>query len=216
MIRCLIIINLLLSISGFTQPANTPVPISHYIFDSFYTGKVSLKSKVIYEELLNYNSLTGEMIFRKQEKYLAIASPAEVDTVFIQGRKFVPGENKFYEVLTTGSTPLLEEFTCTIEEPGAATGYGNSTPASGIKSVRALLGESAAYELKLPDEYKVVPSVAFWILKDNNYYKVSSASQLQKLFPAKADVIKAFVKKNNTKFSKREDLILLMRQIQQS
>jgi hypothetical protein len=214
MIKYFLIINLFVSVPGIAQSVNMPVPISHYILDSFTTGKVQLKTGARYAELLNYNSLTGEMIFSKQGKYLALADASAVDTVFIQERKFIPANNKFYEVLTSGNTPLLEEFNCTIEELGASTGYGNSTPASGVTSVKALLRESAAYQLKLPDNYKLVPSVSFYILKDNEYHKVSNASQLQKLFPAKAVVIKELVKKNNTKFSRREDMVVLMQQLE--
>ena len=155
------------------------------------------------------------MIFDDNGKLLAIGNPEEVDTVFIRDRKFIPVKNKFYEVLTNTKAPLLLEFTCTIEEPSVSTGYGTSTPTTNAGSVKVLPGMAKAYEMKLPDDYKVTPVYTYWIYQEREFQKVNTSKQLIQLFPDKKDFIKNYVKKNNVSFSKREDIITLVQQVEQ-
>ena len=76
-------------VAGLCQRDIKAVQLSHYILDSFTRGKVQLKSGKLYEQLLNNNVLTKEMVFRDGNRYLAIADPAGVDTIFINRRKFI-------------------------------------------------------------------------------------------------------------------------------
>jgi hypothetical protein len=192
-----------------------PVQLTHYVFDSFYKGKVKVKTGVTSEQILNYNILTNEMIFDDGGRLLAIGNAADVDTVFIQGRKFVPAEGKFYEVLTNTTLPLLMEFTATIDAPTASVGYGNASGATNTTSISTLVKSGDVYGLKLPDDFKLVPGFTFRILKEGKYVKAGSAKQLTGIFPEKKKRISELIKKNNTNFSKRSDLIKLVQEIQE-
>ncbi|MEO7486867.1 MAG: hypothetical protein ABIU77_07185, partial [Ferruginibacter sp.] len=61
------------------------------------------------------------------------------DTVFIVDRKFIPMDNKFYEVLTSTVTPLLLEFTYKIDDPPVSVGYGNASPVITTTSLTSLV-----------------------------------------------------------------------------
>lgn len=210
----LFILTLLYTIQINAQDINEGVTLSHYVFNEFSSGTVKMKSGEAYNQQLNYNILTGEMIFNNAGKYMAIASPENLDTVYISNRKFVPLNNKFYEVLLNSNTPLLLEFTSTISEPGAATGYGGNSTTKAATSFKSLVNTGGAYELKLPDGFKVKPGYAYWIMKDGELEKVANAKQLIKIFPDKKDVINDAIKKNDLKLSKREDIIMLVKLIE--
>jgi hypothetical protein len=197
------------------QQVNLPVQLAHYVFDSFKQGKVLIKSGTVYEQSLNYNILTNEMIFDNGGRFMAISDPANVDTVFISGRKFVPAENKFYELLAKTTLPLFMEFTATIEEPGTSIGYGASTSTGSTTSLSTLLKSGDVYGLKLPDAFKVIPGFNFRILKEGKYLKAGSSKLLTIIFPEKKQLISELVKKNKTNFSKRDDVIVLVQQLQQ-
>lgn len=173
-----------------------------------------MKSGEAYNQQLNYNILTDEMIFNSGGKYLAIASPENVDTVYISNRKFIPLNNKFYEVLINSGTPLLLEFTATISEPGASTGYGGNSTTAAVTSFKSLVNAGGAYELALPNGFKVKPGYIYWIMKDGKLEKVANAKQLIKIFPDKKDMINDAIKKNDLKLSKREDVIMLVKLIE--
>ncbi len=200
--------------SMLAQEVNEPVKLSHYVFNEFTPGTLKMKSGETHNQLLNYNILTNEMIFNNNGKYLAIASPENVDTVYINDRKFIPANNKFYEVLINSQMPLLLEFTATIREPGAPTGYGGTSSTTATTTFKSLVNSGGAYNLKLPDGYKVIPEYVYWIRKDGEEEKFNNQKQLAKIFPDKKDIIKDLIKKNDINFSKKEEVIMLIKVIE--
>lgn len=211
-----LIIQILLcsSLSAGAQSNTKLVKLEHYVMDSFASGKVKLKSGQTTNQLLNYNLITKEMIFEQGGQYLAIAHPEDVDTVFINQRKFVPVNKAFYEWLGGSVYPLFAEYTCTIKEPGVQTGFGTSTTTASV-SMKALIREGGAYGLKLPDEFEVIPAQSLYIRKDGKFFKLKNEQQLIKLFPDKKEVMRDWIKNNKTNFSRNEDVALLIQQIQQ-
>jgi len=214
MVKYLLAIVILSGNYIYAQHLNQGVKLTHYVFDEFTPGTVKMKSGETYSQVLNYNILTNEMIFNNDGKYLAIANPENVDTVSINDKKFIPFNNKFYEVLVNSNMPLLLEFTATVNEPGASTGYGGTSTTTASTSFKTLVSSGGAYDLKLPDGFTVFPGYAYWIKKDGKLEKAGSAKQLIKIFSAKKEMINDLVKKNNTNFSKRGDVAALVKQIE--
>lgn len=214
-IRALLIVVCFPMSYSMAQQDNGTATLSHYVFSEFSNGKILFKSGKLVEQPLNYNALTGEMIFDDGAgHHLAIADPKEVDTVTIQGRQFVPVDKKFYEVLTHTTSPLFHEYTCTIKEQGANIGYGMSSTTTASSTLNALIQNGGAYSLKLPDGFQVTAASAYWIFNDGKFQKANNAQQIARIFPDKKAEIKELVKKDHTDFSKREDVINLVCQIQ--
>ena len=196
------------------QNINQPVALSQYVFNEFSQGIVKMKSGEVSTQSLNYNIVTNEMIFNNNGTYMAIAQPENVDTVFIKDRKFIPLNNKFYEILVNEKFPLLLEFTATIKEPGNPTGYGGSSNISATSNLKSIISSGGSYALKLPDGYSVIAGYNYWIMEDGKLNKAGSYNQLIKIFPDKKEVINDFVKKNHINFSIREDMIFLINHLE--
>jgi len=110
--------------------------------------------------------------------------------------------------------PLLLEFTASINEPGVSTGYGGTSTTTASTSFKSLVSSGGAYDLKLPDGFTVIPGYAYWIMKDGKLEKAGSTKQLIKIFPGKKEMINDLVKKNNTNFSKGDNIAALVKQIE--
>ena len=123
---------------SYAQSVQPSVQLSHYALDTFYKGTVLLKTGQKYTSLLNYNTLTNEMIFEQDGQRLAIADPASVDTVFIEGRKFIPAKKGFYEVLATTPMPLYVAYICTVTPPASQGAYGITSETSGNTAVSTM------------------------------------------------------------------------------
>ena len=208
------IIFFVMSAVANAQRGNSAAQLSHYIFDSFSKGRVLVKSGIMSEQTLNYNVLTGEMIYNDAGRLLAIGNPKDVDSIFIGERKFIPVNDKFYEILADTKLPLLQEFSYKIEEPTVSVGYGNASPTTNTTSLSSLVTTGAVYDLALPADFKVIPVNNYWIKNGEKYEKANTAQQLMKVFPGKKDMIKKLIKANNTSFSKRADVIRLVQDIQ--
>ena len=187
--------------------------IIHYVLDKFYPGKVYLQSGEITDRMLNYNTLTKEMIFEDEGRYLAIANPQQVDSVVVAGRTFIYADKKFYEWIAGANNKLYADYQSTIVEEGVPTGYGNSSTAS-AHSIRSLVGSGLIYALKLPDDFKVSTKINYYLIKGKRYEKFTNARQLTYILPDKKQHIKDWVKNNNTDFTKPADLIALVNQLQ--
>lgn len=195
------------------QQSNFQVGLVHYVLDSFTTGRVLMKSGAISEQKMNYNILTGEMIFESGGKFLAIANPQEVDTVFLGQRRFVPVEEHFYEWLSGTQPALFKEYGCIVKEPGTETGFG-STTTTAATSLKQLIKSGGAYALKLPDDFKVIPQNSYWVRKETRYYKLNNTKQLVNLYPAKKNWMEDWWKSHNARFSRQEDLVALIAAMQ--
>ena len=108
--------------------------LTHYLFPEFTKGVVLMKTGVKNEALLNYNSLTEEMIFENRGIKLAVGELEQIDTVYINGRKFFLLNNKFVELIYHSKFDLYAEHKCDVSDPGKPAGYGGTSQTSAIST----------------------------------------------------------------------------------
>lgn len=190
----------------YAQDGEPAQETQHYIFPSFAEGTVKHKSGEVIKALLNYNTVTEEMIFDQNGKKLALDKIENIDTVYIQNRKFVPVSNVFYERATNTINALFIQHKSLFIPPGNNTGFGTSQTAA-ISNIADLKALGLAYKLKLPDDFKILSKTVYWVKKNNNYYILRTQKNLEDLFPERADAIKKYVKANKINFKKPDDLM---------
>jgi hypothetical protein len=187
--------------------------ISHYLFSDFTQGIVLMKNGSENNALLNYNSLTEEMVFKDKGKMLAIGKPqlAQIDTVFIRNRKFFILNDKFVELILRSTIDLYAEHKCKLIPPGKPAGYGGTSETSAVSTYSSLSSGGRVYDLKLPDDYRVEPYIFYWLKRKGELNKFTSIKQLMKLYEDKADLCKTYVKKNNVKYNDQESIVQFIR-----
>jgi hypothetical protein len=185
--------------------------VTHYLFPEFTKGVVLMKSGIKNEALLNYNSLTEEMIFDNKGIKLAVSQLEQVDTVYINGRKFFPLNNKFVELLYHSKYDLYTEHKCNLLDPGKPAAYGGTSQTSATTTYSSYFSGGQVYELKLPEGYETKPFTEYWLKKDGKLNKFISIRQLMKLFGEKGNMFKIYVKKNDVKYENQEGIVELIR-----
>lgn len=205
----LMIIIISLSFNLFAQSDQNVKQLTQYLFSGFTEGSVLQKSGTVTKTMLNYNTLTQEMIFKQGDQYLALDRIWEIDTVFLNNKKFVPGDNMFYEVGTNTPVALFIQYTSEIIPPGNETGFGQSQT-SAITNVTDLKRSGRAYTLTLPDEYSFKDKTAYVLKKDGNFIAIANLKDVKKIFASKESLIDDYTKKNKVSFKKDEDIIKLI------
>lgn len=185
--------------------------VTHYIFPEFTKGTVLMKTGVKNEALLNYNSLTEEMIFDTKGKKLAMTQLEQVDTVYISNHKFFVQNKKFVELLHKSKYELYVEHKCNVKDPGKPSAYGGTSQTSATTTYSSYLSGGQVYELKLPEGVETKPYTEFWFKKDGKTNKFLSIRQLMKYFEDKEDAFKEFVKANNVKYENQESVVALVK-----
>jgi hypothetical protein len=187
------------------------VEVTHYLFPQFTKGVVLMKNGVKNETMLNYNSLTEEMIFENNGTKLALGQPELVDTVYIKGRKFFLLNGKFVELINNSKYKLYAEHKCTVKDPGRPAAYGGTSQTSATTSYSSYFAGGQVYDLKLPEGHETKPFVDYWLVKDGEISKFLSIRQLSKLFGEKDNLFKEFVKKRDVKYTDQSGIIELIK-----
>lgn len=187
--------------------------LSHYVFPEFTKGIVLMKTGLKVQKVLNYNTVTEEMVFIDRDKKMAMtdAEMERIDTVFISDRKFFVLKGKFVELIYHSVFDLYGENKCSIKDPGKPSGYGGTSQTAAITSYSSLVTEGNIYEMELPGGYETKPYTVYWLKRDGELNKVLSMKQLMKLYSDRKDVFKTYVKEHNVKYEDRESLVQLIK-----
>jgi hypothetical protein len=200
--------------TSFSQKKATE--FSHYLFPEFTQGIILMKNGINNKALLNYNSLTEEMVFKDKSKMLAIGKSEleHIDTVFIMDRKFITLNNKFVELISHSKCDLFAEHKCSLIPPGKPSGYGGTSQTSAITSITSINSGGRLYELELPDDYEIKPYTFYWLKKNGELNMFINMKQLRNLYDDKKDLFKAYVKKHDVKYDNQESIVQLIKYLE--
>jgi hypothetical protein len=175
-----------------------------------------MKSGIKNQLLLNYNSLTEEMIFENNGKKLAIAEGELklIDTVFIESRKFIPMNNKFFELAYHSKCDLYVEHKCSMIAPGKPSAYGGTSQTSSVTSISSIKSAGRLYEIELPEGYEIKPYTCYWLKKNGELNKFINLKQLMKLYEDKKDLFKAYVRKYDVRYNNQAGMIQLIKYLE--
>lgn len=211
------ILFLFLFLSFHGVKAQQTVQLSHYVFPEFRQGTVWMKNGTKNETMLNYNSLSEEMVFQDNGKMLAIGDEVlpQIDTVFIENSKFIRVKGKFMELLTdTNGSKLLAEYKCKLIPPGKPAAYGGTSHTSAAQTYSSWLSDGQVYNLQLPDDYKGMPYTVYWIDKDSDLKSFTNIGQLRKIYKDKRNEIRAYTRENKVDFKNTQDVARLIRHLE--
>ncbi|MQY79752.1 MAG: hypothetical protein GH151_11245 [Bacteroidetes bacterium] len=182
----------------------------HYIFPTFTKGSVVMKDGNTKQAILNYNTVTQEMIFEQYGKRLALDKLETIDTVIIQDRKFIPVGEVFYEVALVASISLFIQHKSDLISEGKPIGYGTKKQTTSSTIFSKLIAPDGLYPLKLPDEFYVINTSVNWIQKDESMVKFITKRQFLKIFKEQENKLKQFIKENKINLKVSEDIIMLV------
>jgi len=206
----------LLFATGYAQNKN--IFIFHYVFQHFKPGVVYMKSGVSDKYMLNYNSITEEMLFDEKDQILAIGKTeiGLIDSVIIEGRKFIILNDKFVELLyhntkdATHSCDLYAAYTCSVIPPGKPSAYGGVSHTASSLSLSSINVGGLLYNLELPDGYTTKPRTHYLIKKNGELHRFLSMQQIKNFYNNKKGLFNSFVRENRVKFEDQNDIAKLI------
>lgn len=182
-----------------------------YLFPSFVKCDVLMKSGQVNTPVMNFNLVSGKMVFLSNNNYYDMTNPEAVDTVYLNGSKFIPSGKSFYEVLISGPVSLFVHHKGMLSPPGKPVGYGGTSQVASVTYISSIELSGMQVNLTLPADYTVTTDNIYWIREGEKWSDFSNEKQFLAIFPDKAAQLKAFIKKNKLKFDKYPDLIDLMK-----
>lgn len=192
-----------LAVALAMSPSVSAIEISHYLFPEFKEGSILMKNGVVNKALLNYNAATEEMVFLQNDQVLALANVTldQIDTIYIEDRKFVYRDRKILEVLCSSPYILMAHYKCRVIPPGKPAGYGGTSQTSASDSYSSWSQGGKMYELQLPDDFKVVPYTVYKLQKGSEIKNFSSMGQFRKYYKKKNNLFQNYVQQHNPDFN---------------
>lgn len=203
-----IFISLLIVLSCSTTYVMGQNAGNHFVFDRFRDATILYKNKKETRTKLNYNKAMEEMIYVSDDgKNMALYPINQIDTIYFDGRKFVPVEKRFYEVLLNDKQYVLyASYRCRMSVRAQNIGYGSSSTTS-VENISSLNAEGEVYQFKLPENYKSDPYVVYYIVKDGvELDKFSKVKELTRIFSDHKKEISSFIKQHKIK-NNPEDIV---------
>ncbi len=194
----------------FAQPQGKE--ISHYLFPEFGEGVVLMKDGRRNPTKLNYNAASEEMIFIQNEQKLAIAEPSlsQVDTIFLNDRKFVLHNKKFMEILHQDDFTLLAYYKCKVIPPGKPAGYGGTSQTSSVDSYSSLSSGGRMYDLKLPDDFEIKPFNIYYLQDGDGWKEWRTMRQLKNHFKKNKKQLDEYLKDQKVDFDDAAAMLRLI------
>lgn len=170
-------------ILGAQETKKTPMNI--FLFDRFTNGKILLTDERCIVTQFNYNCQTQELYFKAANKYQMMHNTSNVDTLYIQDRKFVPAHEgcRFLECISVGEETLLVDWKVRFYYKGKRSAMGVVSQAGGQASVDMewMLNKG----LSNPDNsvYKREIQNTYWIILNGQQVSFSNLKSFLKLYP---------------------------------
>ena len=190
-----------------TMPANSP-----YLFPTFVKASVLQKGGGTTDADMNYNTLTQEMMFMQNGEKMVMDLPETVDTIFIQGKKFIPAGKVYYDKLTDTKVALYEQHFNKLQLHGKNADLDDQvnntiTSSQGIRNTKTTTGN---YSAVLAEGYTLNPQNTFWLQKGKSFYSADGVKKIVKVFPDKEQAINDFIKTNKVDITQADDLAKLV------
>lgn len=206
-----IIVLLLLIVSKTFSQTNLTAESPQYLFKSFSAGNILMKNNKIHPTVMNYNTVTENMVFEQNGELLNLTNLDKIDTVYLQNTKFIPMDKSFYEVISITPLPLFIQHKGKLSSPRKTIGYGASSAVASTTNISSIESSGSNYNLPLSNEYIVKLTPLYWLILDGEMVSFSNTKQLQKLFPKRGNEIKKIIKKGKLKLYNRDDLVEIIR-----
>jgi hypothetical protein len=177
-----------------------------FLYDHFINGYVLLKSGVVEEAPLNYNTDDQSVYFIRNGKYMILSGLEEIDTVYLQNKKFVPLKSNLFEVITDSLGTSVFITYSNLKKPLVATaGHGGSSRQS-ANEVSNTVTSTYVNGGKL-NHTSVEIEKHFWIIRKKKMYRADNLKQLKTAYPSNAREIEKFITDNQINFILNEDLL---------
>ena len=172
-----------------------------FLFEEFPQSTVLLKTGVKEQARVNYSMENQQIYFIDGSSYMMLTNLRDIDTIYIQDRKFVPAGDIFYEAApTNGQVALFITYTYKQRPIVATTDYNGTSRKDNNKVSNTVV--SSVYVTR-PYKGQFVTEILphYWLKKGNDLYKANSEKQIVKVFPDKEAAIKAYVSENHVDFN---------------
>lgn len=204
----------LVAFDAFAQ-GDSGRPLPQFMFPGFTKAVVRMKSGATFTASLNYNTVDEIMVTELNGTYRYATRAAEIDTIHLVYKKFIPVGQAFYEVIIDGPVTFLLQNKSNYTPKGSDIGYGSRSRSVAPTSYTRYELTNVSYQyndvvkIDLPPNVEVTPASVCWVKTGDIMEKFNTENQFLKIFPERKTQLKEFIKKEKLNLRVSEDLFKL-------
>ena len=209
----LIITSLILFIVLFSLPLKAQegeeVVIKYpeqYLFPDFTVGKVAMKTGKDIFLILNYSMVLEKMMFLQRGQVYEMLNYDNVDTIYLQDKKFIPYNKIFLEVALEDKIPLFVRHVGRVLGPSKPAAYGGKSEVSSSSYISFLSTTGEPFRMKNLEELNLKHDYFYWISINGEMKSFITKKQFLQYFPDKKSIIRQYMRQNSIKFDRPEDV----------
>lgn len=181
-----------------------------FLFPEFTKTVVAMKSGKDLIMMINYNIVTEKMVFLQKNEIYDMFNYDQVDTVYLQGRKFIPIYKVFYEMALEGPVVFLIQHKGKIQPPPKPAAFGGTSEVSSSTYISNMQLGTDVYRLKTEGDLIIRPETIYWLRIKDKYSDFVSERQFLDIFPENRSALKKYLNQNKISFSRQEDVVKLV------
>jgi hypothetical protein len=202
----IISVNISYPLEAQTEELKNP---GQYLFPEFAKAIVAVNAGKDLSLIVNYNIVTEKMVFMQKGDIYDMFNYDKVDTVYLQGKKFIPAENVFYEVALEAALPLYIQHTGKIQSPPKPAAYGGTSEVSSSTYINNMHIGGDIYRLKNESDLTIKTENIYWLGMNGKMNRFLNEKQFLSLAGANKAALKEYIKQNKIKFTAEEDVVKL-------
>jgi hypothetical protein len=202
------ILFLLFTQANLTAQSVVKKELAQFLFSDFLTAQIKMNSGPDLTLDINYNTITGKMVFKMGGNFYDMVNPESVDTVYLQQSVFVPYDTVFIELVSEGNVDFFIQHSSYVALRSKPEMKGTAQ-ASSSNYYTNDNSATVNFNQKLPPGFIVKTSNIFRVRIEDKMSEFTNERQLLKIFPDYADQIKKYIKESHIKFDSKPDLVLL-------
>ncbi|OLY93580.1 hypothetical protein SAMN05444008_108180 [Cnuella takakiae] len=208
-------IGILLFFGSFLHSANAQstsdsINREMLLFPEFVTGKVLMKNGAMETTPLNYNIEQQNIVFIQNRQYLLLTGLELVDTVYLQGRRFLPVGTRVCELVATeGPYHLLATYAGKLVPLTATADHGGIVQKANNEVSNTVTGVYVSRNYKSRTQMQAMPH--FWIEHKGSLAEIDSRKQLLKAVRSELrPSVQAYLDSHPVNFTQAADMRALL------
>lgn len=200
--------------SGETYNEAIP-PGVRYCYPQFVVGNVFYRDGTASSARLDYNYLLGEMQFiAANNDTLSLDNERTIKMITINNDTFYYSRVYVELLASQPLVKLAKSEKIKLGDTKKIGAYNQATSSSAITTVSSFYTNTGVSILSQRQDLVLYKETAFYIGDSYNNFLEASKKNVMKLFGRQNALIESYLKENNTRFNKEEDLNLLINYLQ--
>jgi hypothetical protein len=190
---------------------------SVYRYPQFTNGDILFKNDHHASALLNFNRLSGQMIFiNNKGDTLEFANPETIEFVAISNDTFHFFDKTYIQTMShyPNGINLCKKETIRYNGKEKKSGYGGYSNTTAANSINKVSSENTIEKINVDENTLYVSTTDYYLATPTGKYVLAVKKNFEKLFHQQANKLNDYLEKNKVNYKNEQDLQALLAYMQ--